>query len=108
MLLLHFTAHYLMSFTALHRTLYPEGPSGCESTSLIPACDLLCHAGYGFSSAPQERGCGVTAMAGIMDSLMAALGYTRYIAQVGVVGGVVVWLAGHAHLSCLDLRQWIT
>jgi hypothetical protein len=26
----------------------------------------------------------------------------------GLVGGVVVWLAGHAHLSCLDLRQWIT
>jgi hypothetical protein len=24
------------------------------------------------------------------------------------VGGVVVWLAGHAHLSCLNLRQWIT
>jgi hypothetical protein len=23
------------------------------------------------------------------------------------VGGVVVWLAGHAHLSCLNLRQWI-
>jgi hypothetical protein len=26
----------------------------------------------------------------------------------GLVGGVVVWLAGHAHLSCLNLRQWIT
>jgi hypothetical protein len=25
-----------------------------------------------------------------------------------LVGGVAVWLAGHAHLSCLDLRQWIT
>jgi hypothetical protein len=25
-----------------------------------------------------------------------------------LVGGVVVWLAGHAHLSCLNLRQWIT
>jgi hypothetical protein len=23
-----------------------------------------------------------------------------------LVGGVVVWLAGHAHLSCLNLRQW--
>jgi hypothetical protein len=39
-------------------------------------------AGYGFSSAPKERGCGVTAMAGIMDSLMASLGYSKYIAQV--------------------------
>lgn len=38
--------------------------------------------GYGFSSAPKERGCGVTAMADIMDSLMATLGYSRYIAQV--------------------------
>jgi hypothetical protein len=28
--------------------------------------------------------------------------------SVILVGGVVVWLAGHAHLSCLDLRQWIT
>jgi hypothetical protein len=25
-----------------------------------------------------------------------------------LVGGVVVWLAAHAHLSCLNLRQWIT
>jgi hypothetical protein len=25
-----------------------------------------------------------------------------------VVGGAVVWLAGHAHLSCLDLRQRIS
>jgi hypothetical protein len=39
--------------------------------------------GYGFSSAPKEKGCGVTAIAGIMDSLMASLGYSRYIAQVG-------------------------
>lgn len=45
--------------------------------------------GYGFSSAPQERGCGVTAMAGIMDSLMAALGYTRYIAQGGDWGAII-------------------
>jgi hypothetical protein len=26
----------------------------------------------------------------------------------GLVGGMVVWLAEHAHLSCLDLRQCIT
>jgi hypothetical protein len=26
---------------------------------------------------------------------------------VVLVGGVVVWLAGHPHLSCLNLRQWI-
>jgi hypothetical protein len=26
----------------------------------------------------------------------------------GLVRGVVVWLAGHAHLSCLISRQWIT
>jgi hypothetical protein len=26
----------------------------------------------------------------------------------GLVGGVFAWLAGHARLSCLDLRQWIT
>jgi hypothetical protein len=26
----------------------------------------------------------------------------------GLVGGVVAWLAGHAHLSCLSLRQWST
>jgi hypothetical protein len=25
-----------------------------------------------------------------------------------LVGGVVVWLTGIAHLSCLNLRQWIT
>lgn len=43
---------------------------------------LLLPSGYGFSSAPKGRGCGVTAIAGIMDSLMASLGYSRYIAQV--------------------------
>jgi hypothetical protein len=28
--------------------------------------------------------------------------------HVPLGGGVVVWLAGHAHLSCLNLRQWVT
>jgi hypothetical protein len=28
--------------------------------------------------------------------------------DTALVGGVVVWLAGHAHLSCINLRQWIT
>lgn len=39
--------------------------------------------GYGFSSAPRERGFGVTAIAATMDSLMASLGYKHYVAQVG-------------------------
>jgi hypothetical protein len=30
------------------------------------------------------------------------------MSAVALVGGVVVWLAGHAHLFCLYLRQWIT
>jgi hypothetical protein len=25
-----------------------------------------------------------------------------------LVGGVVAWLAGQAHLSCIELRRWIT
>ncbi len=60
-------------------------PTSTVISLMVAFLAVLCLAGYGFSSAAKERGCGVTAMAGIMDSLMASLGYSRYIAQVGSV-----------------------
>jgi hypothetical protein len=38
----------------------------------------------------------------------AVLPYCKATPDLLLVGGVVVWLAGHAHLSCLNIRQWIT
>eukprot|EP00775_Hariotina_reticulata_P001370 gene1370-1712_t len=45
--------------------------------------------GYGFSSAPKERGCGVTEMAAVVDTLMTSLGYSKYLAQGGDWGGII-------------------
>ncbi|KAI8469153.1 MAG: putative hydrolase [Monoraphidium minutum] len=53
--------------------------------------------GYGFSSAPTKRGCGATAIAGIMDELMGALGYDKYIAQGGDWGGIICRALAKSH-----------
>lgn len=46
--------------------------------------------GFGFSPAPKYSGLGPKALAGIMDALMAQLGYDRY----GVVSTDLGWLVG--------------
>eukprot|EP00878_Enallax_costatus_P000126 GHUV01000166.1.p1 GENE.GHUV01000166.1~~GHUV01000166.1.p1 ORF type:complete len:398 (+),score=108.50 GHUV01000166.1:2289-3482(+) len=61
--------------------------------------------GYGFSSAPEERGYGVTAIATCMDSLMATLGYSRYIAQGGDWGAIICRaLAKHHTATCAAIH----
>eukprot|EP00879_Flechtneria_rotunda_P002300 GHRR01002493.1.p1 GENE.GHRR01002493.1~~GHRR01002493.1.p1 ORF type:complete len:398 (+),score=95.95 GHRR01002493.1:154-1347(+) len=61
--------------------------------------------GYGFSSAPQSRGFGVTAMAACMDALMATLGYSRYMAQGGDWGAVICRaLARHHSSTCAAIH----
>jgi pimeloyl-ACP methyl ester carboxylesterase len=55
--------------------------------------------GYGFSSPAKERGCGVTAIASCMDSLMATLGYNHYIAQGGDWGAIICRALAKYHSS---------
>ena len=50
--------------------------------------------GYGFSSPPTERGWGPERIARAWDVLMKRLGYTRYVAQGGDWGAVVVEAMG--------------
>jgi pimeloyl-ACP methyl ester carboxylesterase len=54
----------------------------------LPILCLL-GSGYGFSSAPKERGCGVTEMAAVVDALMISLGYNKYLAQGGDWGSII-------------------
>ncbi|KAF8056825.1 epoxide hydrolase [Scenedesmus sp. PABB004] len=57
--------------------------------------------GYGWSSAPKQRGFGSTAIAATVDSLMARLGYARYIAQGGDWGAIICRaLAKYHQTSC--------
>ncbi|WIA41290.1 hypothetical protein OEZ86_004893 [Tetradesmus obliquus] len=61
--------------------------------------------GYGWSSAASERGMGVTAIAGIMDSLMSQLGYRRYLAQGGDWGAIICRALGVYHSgSCAGIH----
>eukprot|EP00882_Tetradesmus_deserticola_P002705 GHRQ01002876.1.p1 GENE.GHRQ01002876.1~~GHRQ01002876.1.p1 ORF type:complete len:360 (+),score=146.10 GHRQ01002876.1:93-1082(+) len=61
--------------------------------------------GYGWSSAATERGMGVTAIAGIMDSLMSQLGYRRYLAQGGDWGAIISRALGLYHPdSCAGIH----
>ncbi len=58
--------------------------------------------GFGFSSAPQERGWSSQRMAETTAKLMARLGYTRYGAQGGDWGGGIVrWLASGDGAHCI-------
>jgi hypothetical protein len=41
---------------------------------------------------------------GVVGPIPGEMVYHNILAKVG---GVVVWLAGLTHLSCLDLRHWI-
>jgi len=50
--------------------------------------------GYGFSGKPTETGWGPERIARAWDTLMKGLGYTRYVAQGGDWGAVIVELMG--------------
>ena len=50
--------------------------------------------GYGFSSRPREKGWGPDRIARAWDVLMKRLGYTRYVAQGGDWGAVIVEAMG--------------
>lgn len=50
--------------------------------------------GYGFSGKPAETGWGPERIARAWDTLMKGLGYTRYVAQGGDWGAVIVELMG--------------
>src|SRR6266705_3486225 len=63
--------------------------------------------GFGFSGKPTERGYGPKRMAGIIATLMARLGYSRYGAQGGDWGSALsrfVALDHASHLARLHLN----
>ena len=50
--------------------------------------------GYGYSGKPRDLGWGPVRMAGAWDVLMKRLGYTRYVAQGGDWGAIIVDMMG--------------
>ncbi|WP_299054644.1 epoxide hydrolase family protein [uncultured Nocardioides sp.] len=61
--------------------------------------------GFGFSSAPRERGWGPSRIAGALDTLMRGLGYAGYAAQGGDWGAAVGSQLGALHPgSCRALH----
>jgi microsomal epoxide hydrolase len=62
--------------------------------------------GFGFSSAPKERGWSNQRMAEVIAKLMVRLGYARYGAQGGDWGGGIVrWLATNDGAHCVGAHS---
>jgi pimeloyl-ACP methyl ester carboxylesterase len=78
----------------------PEAHGGKAEDAFHVVCPCL--PGFGFSSAPKERGWSSQRMAETIAKLMARLGYTRYGAQGGDWGsGVTRWLAASDGAHCI-------
>ncbi len=78
----------------------PEAHGGKAEDAFHVVCPSL--PGFGFSSAPNERGWSSQRMAETIAKLMARLGYARYGAQGGDWGaGVTRWLATSDGAHCI-------
>jgi pimeloyl-ACP methyl ester carboxylesterase len=74
------------------------------------AFHVVCPAipGYGFSDKPREKGWGVRRIAAAWASLMARLGYDRYVAQGGDWGSMITTCIGiqdPAHCAAIHLNM---
>ncbi|TPX32849.1 microsomal epoxide hydrolase [Synchytrium microbalum] len=68
----------------------PEDPKA-------PAFHLILKTGYGFSSAPKTKGFNTRKIGDTFNQLMVYLGYTRYFAQGGDWGAIIVRSLGLNH-----------
>ncbi|MCS6987253.1 MAG: epoxide hydrolase [Sphingomonadaceae bacterium] len=106
LLLLHGWPGSVLEFDALYQRLAePEDPTHPAFHVVAPSLP-----GYAWSDPPSVP-LGPRAVAGLMDRLMAALGYPRYLVQGGDWGSVIgAWLALDApgvlglHLNSFGLR----
>ncbi|MDZ7674010.1 MAG: epoxide hydrolase [Acidimicrobiales bacterium] len=73
----------------------PTAHGGDAADAFHVVCPSL--PGYGFSAKPTEPGWGVGRIAAAWDTLMARLGYDRYVAQGGDWGSMVTTLIGARH-----------
>ncbi len=82
----------------------PEKHGGRAEDAFHVVCPSL--PGFGFSSAPRERGWSSQRMAEVVAKLMARLEYDRYFAQGGDWGsGIVRWLANNDGGHCLGAHS---
>jgi pimeloyl-ACP methyl ester carboxylesterase len=70
----------------------PEAHGGDAADAFHVVCPSL--PGYGFSGKPRERGWGIEKIAETWDTLMARLGYGRYVASGGDWGSAVTTYLG--------------
>ncbi len=88
----------------------PRGHGGEAADAFHVVCPAL--PGYGFSDKPTSTGWGVEKIAQVWATLMARLGYSRYVAQGGDWGSAVTTALGVAdadhcaaiHLNMLSVR----
>jgi len=82
----------------------PEKHGGKVEDAFHVVCPSL--PGFGFSSAPTEKGWSSNRMAETIAKLMARLGYDRYGAQGGDWGGGIVrWLASGDGAHCIGAHN---
>jgi len=96
LLLVHGWPGSVMEF---HKVIGPLTDPVAHGGQAEDAFHVICPSlpGYGFSDAPRELGWNPRRIAGAFVQLMARLGYTRYGAQGGDWGGIIV-----PHVADLD------